>query len=180
MSASREFQHDLGMWDRWLGWLRKHPLYDPDLTAKAIALYAYYYCDHAGHTTLSADDYAAAIEAIIPNSSVNFNALLNQGEWERWVATWAGLHIKHAIDRPRGCNRLLALIEHRYIEPITPKELVKALMGGCAVYDELVDTSSTIELSQDMSDATMRGIIVDHPQADMSWEELYDAAKTGN
>lgn len=169
MSISREFQHDIGMWGPWFAGLQTHPLYDADIVAKGLALYAFYYCDHAGHRALSADAYAAEIEAIIPNSAVCFNVLLDQSEWVRWTGTWAGLFIKHAISRHRGINRMMSLIEHRRIDPITPKAFMMALIGGCRVFDILQDAGVPAEDIQQVSDDAMATVRIEHPQADQTW-----------
>lgn len=177
MPVSREFNHDLGMWERWFLELSKHPVYDPDLTAKALALYAFYYCDHAGHTTLSAPDYAAAIEAIIPNSSAPFNVLLGLGEWERWVAAWAGMHIKFELTHHKGINRLMGMLEHRYIEPISPRAFACVVNGGCKIYQELTARDFNMELSSEMNKNTIRDTTINHPLADMTWEEARNASE---
>jgi hypothetical protein len=169
MTISREFHHDFGMWESWFAGLKDHPLYDADIVAKGLALYAFYYCDHAGHRTLSASEYAAAIEAVIPNSSVNFNILLLEGEWVRWSATWAGLFIKHAIGRHRGINRMMSIIEHRRIDPITPRAFMIALIGGCRVFDALQDGSVEAEDIPKLSDEIMANIELAHHEADVTW-----------
>jgi hypothetical protein len=159
------------MWERWFVEFNKHPVCDPDLTTKALALMAFYYCDHAGHRTLTANEYAAAIEAIVPNSSVAFNVLLNLGEWERWVATWAGMHIKFELTHHRSINRLMGLLEHQYKEPISPRQLAGVIIGGCKIYDDLLAPEVILDIATDMSLDTIRKVVVDHPHADVTWEE---------
>lgn len=178
MPVSREFNHDLAMWERWFVEFNKHPLCNPEPTALALALFAFYYCDHAGHRTLSSDAYATAIEAIVPDSAGAFNLLLTLGEWERWVASWAGLHIKSELTTHRNVNRLMGMLEHRYIEPVSPIALARIIKGGCKIYGDLTSPNFDMtSLSPEMNKTTMRDVVINSPYADITWEEARDSTK---
>lgn len=165
----QEFIYQLSCWEKLFARMPEYPAWDPEDMARALAMWAFYYCHEAGQWAMDQERYVRAIEQVAPGSEQYFMEYVRGDDWTRWDATWCGMHVQFGLSHLEKINHLMDLIEKTHRAKASPRELMQLFTGVSRLFVEIKEVE--VEQFDSFSKELMKRNHVTHPEADWAWPE---------